>query len=195
LCTATIDSNGNASCTTSAALAPGTYSVTATYGGDTNYSGSTASTSFMITKAATSMTVTSSQNPAAPGQPITYTATVSPNPGSGTVTFTDNGVAISGCTAVPIDPATGKATCSTTYPSSGSHVIAAAYSGNSQYQGTSTPTSGVDALTETIQAAVPVPTTGAGAPGAWATLWCLAAGLLMSLLLSLRMVLSRRPRT
>jgi Pullulanase X25 domain len=42
--------------------------------------------------------LTSSINPVAVGQPVLYTATVTPAPAGGSVTFTDNGAPILGCT-------------------------------------------------------------------------------------------------
>ncbi len=168
LCTATLPAT---SCSTSTTLRAGSYAVTVTYSGDSNYASSTATTNLTVTPAATTTTVTSSQNPAAPNQSITYAAQVSPNPGSSSVTFTDNGVAIGGCTAVPIDPTTGKATCSTTYPGAGTHTISAAFNGNANYQVSSAPTSGVDALTETVQPAVGVPVTGSSGPASLAGLF------------------------
>ena len=44
------------------------------------------------------------------GQPVTYTATVSPAPDGGTVSFADNGVAIPDCGARPVN-GSGTATC------------------------------------------------------------------------------------
>src|SRR5205085_1438090 len=64
---------------------------------------------------ATTLTPASSANPAAVGQPVTLTATVSPAPDAGTVAFTDGGTTIGGCAAVPVGVATGQATCTTTF--------------------------------------------------------------------------------
>ncbi len=50
----------------------------------------------------TTTVVTSSPNPSEAGQLVTITATVSPSGATGTVSFTSNGDAISGCTAVPL---------------------------------------------------------------------------------------------
>jgi hypothetical protein len=158
LCTATLQTTF---CTMSTALAVGTYPITATYSGDGNFSGSTGATSLTITPAATTTSVVSSQNPGAPNQQISYAATVVSNPGSGTVSFTDGGVPIVDCTGLPIDPFTGIAICTTTYPTTGEHLIAAAFNGNSNFMASSSPTSGALALTETIDAPVVVPTTGA----------------------------------
>jgi hypothetical protein len=95
----------------------------------------------------TATTITSSANPALPGQPVTYTATVKPRGGAtgtpgGTLTFNDNGSAI--CTDVSMS--SGTATCTTTYAAAGSHSIQAVYSGDSAFKSS---TSGV--LTEQIE--------------------------------------------
>lgn len=157
LCTAILPA---ISCLPTTFFGVGTYPVTATYSGDVNYTGSVATTTFSVTIAATATSVTSSLNPAAPGQTIDYTATVVSNPGGGTVTFIDNGVPIAGCAAVPVDALTGKATCTTSYPHSGKHLIAAAFNGTANYAPSTSPTVGVAALVEAIQAAITVPATG-----------------------------------
>jgi len=131
LCSASVVA-GLASCATGV-LDVGSYTVTATYGGDSSYAGSVASTGFTITQATTTTTLSSSANPAVTGQAITFTATVArdaPATGapSGTVTFSDNGTTIPGCLNVPV--VQGVATCSTTYMNVGSATIAAAYSGD-----------------------------------------------------------------
>jgi hypothetical protein len=159
LCVATLQTTF---CTMSTALASGSYPITATYSGDENFIGSTATTSLTVTPAVTTTTVVSSQDPGVPNQQISYAATVVSNPGSGTVTFTDGGVPIVDCTGLPIDPFTGIAVCSTTYASTGTHIIAASFNGNADFLTSTSPQSGVLALTETIDAPVVVPTTGAG---------------------------------
>jgi hypothetical protein len=63
---------------------------------------------------------------------VTYSATVSPAPDSGTVAFADSGVVIPGCAAVPVSAA-GQAACTTTYRSAARRVIVAAYSGDSYF--------------------------------------------------------------
>ncbi len=156
-CVATLPTT---TCATSALLPAGVYSITATYSGDADDTGSTASTSLTVTRAATTTAVTSSLNPAAPGQAVSYTARVATNPGSGTVSFTDNGLAIAGCTAVPVNPLTGNATCSTTYPDAGTFLIGATFSGNADFAASSAPTSGALVLVEAVDAAVTVPSTG-----------------------------------
>lgn len=81
---------------------------------------------------ATTTKLSSSKNPVTKGKKVTYTATVSPRPGGGTVRFTSNGSTISGCGAVAVST-TGKATCSAVYKSAGTRRIVAAYSGDASF--------------------------------------------------------------
>lgn len=89
------------------------------------------------TPAPTSTNLRASPVPGRVGQPVTYTATVTPAPDGGTVAFTDAGSPISGCAAQPV-AADGTATCQVTYPSvspTGVYSVSATYSGDSDYQG------------------------------------------------------------
>lgn len=95
----------------------------------------------------TSLGLASSANPSAVGQAVTFTATVSPAPDSGTVAFTDGGAPIPGCAAVA-PTATGQAHCTLAFTYEGSHSIGAAYSGDQYY----TPSSG--SLSESVTALV-----------------------------------------
>ena len=81
----------------------------------------------------TTTTLASSANPSIVGASVTFTATVSPAPNGGTVAFSDNGTAISGCQSLAVNTTTGNATCTVTYSSVGSHSIVATYSGNFFY--------------------------------------------------------------
>jgi hypothetical protein len=81
---------------------------------------------------ATSTRLASRPNPSVQGHIVTYTALVRPVPRGGKVAFTDNGVALSRCRAVPLS-ATGKATCSVSYSSPGDHVVEALYSGSARF--------------------------------------------------------------
>jgi Ca2+-binding RTX toxin-like protein len=84
--------------------------------------------------ALTSTTVVSSMNPASTTQNVTFTATVtsggSPVTG-GSVSFTDNGNAIAGCTGVALN-GSGNAACTTTF-AEGSHNIVATFSGATSF--------------------------------------------------------------
>ncbi len=83
-------------------------------------------------RASTGTTLDTSGSPALVGAPVTYTASVFPNPAAGTVAFTDSGTIIPGCGAAPVSAA-GTATCMVTYQSAGTHRITASYSGAAGY--------------------------------------------------------------
>lgn len=73
-----------------------------------------------------------SANPATAGRAITLTATVSPAPDAGTVSFTSDGAALRGCAAVPVTPATGRAVCRATL-AAGTRALTAAYGGDAYF--------------------------------------------------------------
>lgn len=150
ICAAVALSAGAATCQTTPAL-NGTYPVIATYSGDAAYAGS-ASPGLMQAVAgfATTTTVRSSVNPVDVGQPVTYTATVTPAPSGGTVSFTDASAG-SGCGTATISA--GVATCTTSYSAIGSHLIIAVYSGHGPYGASDT-----NSLTETVTPAAPTAT-------------------------------------
>jgi hypothetical protein len=100
--------------------------------------------------ATTTTTVGSSTNPAVVGQQVTYTATVSPAPDGGTVSFADGGTPIAGCSAQAVTTSTGTATCQLTYSVAGSHSITTTYSGDSAFVGSTSA-----ALAETVAPATP----------------------------------------
>jgi len=88
----------------------------------------------------TTTTVSSSANPSIVGASVTYTATVSPVPNGGTISFSDNGNPIAGCQLLPVNTLTGTATCTVSYTSVGNHSIVATYSGNFFYEPSTSPT-------------------------------------------------------
>ena len=96
-----------------------------------------------VAQAATTTQLASVPDPAKVGQQVTYTATVGVvPPGTGTptgaVSFSDNATPISGCGAVGLSAE--KATCTVSYSQTGSHVIVAKYSGDTNfYPSTSQP--------------------------------------------------------
>jgi hypothetical protein len=102
----------------------------------------------------TSTTVASSANPSANGQPVTYTASVSPARDGDTIAFTDNGSTIAGCAAAAVNTSTWVATCQTTYNTAGSHSIIAGYSGDASYLESASST-----LSQTVSPTTPPPTT------------------------------------
>ena len=111
----------------------GTVDVQVTENGETSVA--TSADQFTYTAQATATSVTSSANPAQVGTPVTYTATVSPAPGGGTVSFTDNGSAITGCQDLPV----ASAACSQTYSGAGADNIVAAYSGTAGFAASTSP--------------------------------------------------------
>jgi|GEM_PF-1461429 len=96
----------------------------------------------------TTIQVVSSKQPSTVGDSVTYTATVSPPPSSGTVAFSDGGTTISGCEATPLT-AGGQFTCSVTYSTAGGHSIFALYSGNTLFASSVSPT-----ITQTVNGPV-----------------------------------------
>jgi outer membrane protein assembly factor BamB len=83
---------------------------------------------------ATRMALLSSANPAPLGAAVTLTASVAPAPDAGTVTFSDGGVPISGCSGIGTSAATsGRAVCRVAFQRTGMHALAASYSGDSFY--------------------------------------------------------------
>jgi hypothetical protein len=132
--TATLSGGGVASFTTST-LGIGNHSVTASYGGDPNFSASTsAPLSQGVNVAATRTTLASSPNPSASGQLVTFTATVAPSAGpgtpTGTVTFKDGASALGTGTL-----AAGVASFATSSLAVGGHSITAVYNGDTNFGG------------------------------------------------------------
>jgi hypothetical protein len=121
-------SGGTATYSTSA-LAVGSHSLAASYGGDTNYNSSASTTlSQTVNKANTTVTIASSTNPSAYGSPATFTATVTPAGATGTVTFKDGSTTL-GTGSI----SGGIASYSTSALAVASHSITASYGGDANY--------------------------------------------------------------
>jgi Bacterial Ig-like domain (group 3) len=120
---------GKATFTTST-LAVGSHPISASYGGDGNFTANTSATLTQIVKSTTSITVASSLNPSTFGQAVTFTATVTATSGTptGTVTF-KNGTATLG-TGTLND---GTATFTTTALTVGTHSVTAVYNGDANF--------------------------------------------------------------
>jgi hypothetical protein len=134
--TGTLNASGVATFGTST-LTVGTHSITAVYGGDTTYTGTSTSTavSQVVNQASTSTALTSSANPSVSGQSVTFTATVSATaPGTGTptgsVTFKDGATTLG---SGPVTLSAGVATLQTSTLTPGSHSITAVYSGATSF--------------------------------------------------------------
>ncbi len=124
-------------------LGAGTHTITAVYGGDVTFTGSTSSaiTQTVLPKTATTTTLNSSLNPSYVGQSVTFTAAVSPSGASGTVTFYD-GTTILGTGSLN---SSGQVTFSTSTFAAGPHSITASYNGNTNFAASSS-----TALTQTV---------------------------------------------
>ena len=114
-----------------------------------NYSFTPVSGALTVTRADTISTITSSINPVAPGQSVTFTATVLPDrraPGAGTptgsVTFWDNGVSIGTGTL----NGSGVGSLTSTLSVIGVQTITASYAGDGNFN-----TSTSNTLYETVQ--------------------------------------------
>jgi M6 family metalloprotease-like protein len=131
--TATL-SGGVASLTTST-LAADTYSITAVFSGDVDYSTATSSVlQQRVDKSATTTSMTSSVNPSNRGQSVTFTASVSPASATGTIQFLDGSAVLS-----TVNVSAGKAAW-TMKPSFGNHYLKAVYSGDPADQGSTSAT-------------------------------------------------------
>jgi hypothetical protein len=139
-------SGGSASFTTST-LKVGTNAIKAVYGGDSNFAGSTSKTvSQVVSKATTTTTLASSQNPSNSGQSVTFTASVAPQfsgTPTGTVTFNNGSTKLG---TVPLSG--GVASYTTTNLAVGTEPITASYNGSSSF---TTSTSG--ALSQAVNQA------------------------------------------
>jgi hypothetical protein len=148
--TGALDGTGHATFATSS-LVVGTHPVTAVYGGDATYAGSTSGiVSEVIAPLASATALAASLNPANVGQAVIFTATVTGSGGTptGTVTFKD-GVATLGTGALD---GTGHATFATSSLVVGTHPVTAVYGGDATYAGS---TSGI--VSEAIVGAPPPP--------------------------------------
>lgn len=145
-------SGGTASLTTST-LALGAHDISASYGGDTQFTGSTSSSLTQTVNAvvtATATALTSSLDPSTFGQPVTFTATVSPSSGpTGTVQFFDGAVSL-GTVAL----SGGTASLTTATLAVGTHFITASYRGDSNFTASTSAS-----LTQTVVASTVSTTT------------------------------------
>ena len=122
------------------ALGVGPHAITANYPGDGNFNGSAGAltgTPQVVNRANTTTSV-SSTSPSDVGQAVTFTATLAVTaPGTGTPTgtfaFTNDGNLVTACGGV--DVASG--TCNITETSAGTHTVAATYSGDADFGGSS----------------------------------------------------------
>ena len=152
-----------ASCTTST-LPVGSYTVSASYTGDTTYataSSTPASAALTVSKATPTLTLTPPTNPSNVGQSISFSANLGPTPfaiaPSGAITFTvtntGTNTAVAGaCSSTTVNAGTLTASCSTSTLAAGIYSISASYSGDTNYAGadSTTATQTVNKLSDTL---------------------------------------------
>jgi hypothetical protein len=83
---------------------------------------------------ATTTTLVAVPSPATAGAQVLLTATVSPTPDAGSVTFTTGGTPVPGCVGVGVSYLTGVAVCPASFHTPGPKVLGTAYSGDAYYQ-------------------------------------------------------------
>src|SRR5262249_53080827 len=136
------------------ALPVGTHSVTAAYSGDASFGPSTSGAVAVTVNpssspAGTVTTLTASTTSITAGQPVTFTATVTPNQGTlngGTVTFLDDGAPLA---TLPLTTAPGSPAL--TVPlDAGSHSVTAVYSGDASFTGSTSLPVGVTVAQQVI---------------------------------------------
>jgi Bacterial Ig-like domain (group 3) len=130
--TGTLDATGKAIFTTSTLLV-GSHTITASYGGDTEYLALVSSAmTQVVEKAAVVITATSSANPSSYGDGVTFnlTATGSGVIPTGTLTLTDGATTLS---VLTLD-ATGAASYTTSTLTAGTHALTVTYSGDQNYK-------------------------------------------------------------
>ncbi len=136
--TVTLDGTGTATLSLST-LAVGSHPITAVYSGDTNDQASNSSAVTQVVQETTTTVLTSSANPSAYGQSVTFTATVTPESVPGAVTPTGTVTFYNGMTELGTGTLNGSgvATFSTGALAVGTESITASYPGDT-YNLTST---------------------------------------------------------
>jgi hypothetical protein len=130
-------STGEQASITVSNLSVAQHAISAVYSGDDDFNGSTGNVSQTVTRAQTSTVIASSANPAASGQGVQFTATVTPvapgagNP-TGTVRFFVNGANL-GSPAAVVDGVAVSPNFASLTP--GTYKITATYSGDGNFVG------------------------------------------------------------
>jgi hypothetical protein len=129
-CTATTGDDGVARCTLPATVAPGTYTVTASYDGSDTYDPSSGTSTLVVTKASTTLTVPALTVVSGGSATLAATLTAGSAPVAGrSVTLT---AGTQSCTA--ITTSTGLASCTITFNQlPGSYALNASFDGDATY--------------------------------------------------------------
>jgi hypothetical protein len=136
--TATVSGSGTTGTATLAAstMAVGTHTIVATYDGDTDFAAGPQSNQVLhtVTKSASILVLSASDNPSKFGQSVTFKATITSATGgglpTGTVNFFDGGTLIGTGTV----DAAGVAKFTSTALPVGTHTITASYTGDSNFK-------------------------------------------------------------
>jgi Bacterial Ig-like domain (group 3)/MBG domain (YGX type)/Kelch motif len=126
--------NGSATGGSTASLTGGTHTVTAVYTPTGNFKSSQGGLTQTVNKANSSLSVSSAPNPSNYGVAVTFSATVNPSTATGAVQFFDGGNPFG--SAVPVSGGTAMLVTAGLVP--GNHVITASYSGDNNFNNTST---------------------------------------------------------
>ncbi|MFK4145116.1 beta strand repeat-containing protein, partial [Streptomyces sp. NPDC004065] len=132
---------GGTATLTTTSLAAGSHALTAVYGGDTQFTGSTSPVDTQsVVKASSTTAVGVSPDPTVFGEPKTLTATVAAvAPGAGTPTGTVT-FFVGGIPQAPVALAGGVATLTTATLPVGVRTVRAAYNGDANFNGSTSPT-------------------------------------------------------
>ncbi|MDP9038675.1 MAG: Ig-like domain repeat protein [Acidobacteriota bacterium] len=152
--TGTLDATGTASYTATSLNAT-TYTVTASYAGDSNFSLSVSAPQSLVVSTATATVALTAPATAAPGASVTLSVRVTGSNGTptGSVTFKDGTTTLS-----TVALASGTASYTTTALATGSHSLTASFTGDSIY-------GAVTSSTQTLVVALVTPTVTLTAPG------------------------------
>jgi N-acetylneuraminic acid mutarotase len=135
---------GGAGTLTTAALPPGSDSITAIFSGDSTYATSTSNAVILtVTKNNSSTTLASSPNPSSPGQPVTFSATVAGQSGgtpTGTVVLY-----LDGAPRYYLGLFNGSGSISISSLPSGTYSLSAVYPGDTNFNGSTS-----NSLTQTV---------------------------------------------
>lgn len=148
LATSTLDSNGNASFTTSS-LAVGSHSITVHYAGDATHDPSTSGgnpVNLTVNRANTSTTISGGGSATFFGNPVTFTTTVTSTAGTptGTVSLLDGSNSVASATL----DGSGHASFTLSTLTVGTHTISVAYGGDTDFS-----TSASSTVSQTVNAA------------------------------------------
>lgn len=151
---------------TTTKLPVGEHTITASYAGDGNFTGSSGNVvQLPVAKAATTTTLSSSVNPSSPKQKVTFVAQIDvvvPGEGKpqGVVTFYDGTTKLGTGKLHTSKSGVTTATFSTSKLSAGEHTITASYAGDKNFDGSVS-----DALTQNVQEPASVAKTAVGLSG------------------------------